>query len=86
MPISFAYNLNGIKQIDTWSAITGAGELRIELRNNNNLCTSSDSISTANIFRYIIISGGIPEGRMTGPPPDYSDYNAVCKYYGIPPR
>lgn len=86
LPITASYNLNGAEQIDTWSALAFVGNLQISLTNNNNLYTNSSSFDNVNSFRYIIISGGIPEGRMAGSPPDYSDYNAVCKYYGIPPR
>lgn len=35
-----------------------------------------------NQVRYVIIPGGV-HARSTSPAPDYSDYQAVCRYYGI---
>lgn len=34
-------------------------------------------------FRYVLMPGGV-HARIAMPPPDYSDYSAVCEYYGIP--
>lgn len=34
-------------------------------------------------YRYIIIPGGVSVARQA-PPPDYKNYDLVCKYYGIP--
>lgn len=34
-------------------------------------------------FRYVLIPGGVA-ARKSSPLPDYSDYHAVCRYYGIP--
>ena len=35
------------------------------------------------IFKYIVIAGSTT-GRYMKPPVDYSNYAAVCRYYGIP--
>jgi hypothetical protein len=46
--------------------------------------SNSVALSTLLQYRYIIIPGSVSGGRMATPPPDYTDYKAVCTYYGIP--
>jgi hypothetical protein len=45
--------------------------------------SNSVSLSTLLQYRYILIPGGVSGGRLATPV-DYSDYSAVCRYYGIP--
>ena len=82
LPITFVYKFLGVERIDTWSAYATLGNLRINYTNG----AYYDGFFTtdSHTFRYIIIPGGVSGNRMSGPPPDHSDYNAVCKYYGIP--
>lgn len=44
---------------------------------------SFDYAMAGDSLRYILIPGGV-HARMSAPPPDYHNYDAVCKYYGIP--
>ncbi len=81
LPITVVYQSSGA-QIDTWSAYATVGNLRINFTNNTNLYTNT-GLSTSHTFRYILIPGGVHGNRLSGPLPDYSDYEAVCKYYGI---
>lgn len=81
LPITLVYQQSGT-QIDTWSAYATVGNLRINFTNNNNLYTNT-GLATTHSFRYVIIPGGVPGNRLSGPLPDYSDYEAVCAYYGI---
>jgi hypothetical protein len=45
--------------------------------------SNSVVLSTILQYRYIIIPGGVLV-RTTTPPPDRTNYKAVCDYYGIP--
>jgi hypothetical protein len=45
--------------------------------------SNSMVLSTGLQYRYIIIPGGVSAGT-TAPPPDRTNYKAVCDYYGIP--
>lgn len=50
--------------------------------------TNSVNLSTLLQYRYILIPGSISGGRMANSaatsPVDYSDYEAVCRYYHLP--
>lgn len=35
-------------------------------------------------YRYVLIPGTSPGGRIMSAPVDYTDYNAVCNYFSIP--
>ncbi|MGH2643043.1 MAG: hypothetical protein ACRDE2_03775 [Chitinophagaceae bacterium] len=83
LPIVLTYQSGGI-QIDTWSAFATVGNLRINFMNDNNLYTTDASISHSHSFRYVIIPGGVAGARLSSSPPDYNNYEAVCRYYGIP--
>lgn len=82
LPITLVYQYLGVTQMDRWSAYNTVGNLRINY--TNNLGYYYDFMTNTHSFRYVIIPGGVSGNRMSGPPPDYGDYNAVCKYYGIP--
>jgi hypothetical protein len=55
MPISITYLVGSAANIDTWSALVTAGNLKIRLVSSLN---QYGSISNAHQFRYIIIPGG----------------------------
>lgn len=83
LPITINYQIGTSTNIDTWSAFATVGNLRINLVSSMNAYTTDGSINHTHSFRYMIIPGGVA-GARTSPPPDYSNYGAVCKYYGIP--
>lgn len=84
LPITIDYQIGTSTNIDTWSAFATVGNLRINLVSSDNAYSSDGSIAHAHSFRYIIIPGGVAGARQSSPPPDYNNYDAVCKYYGIP--
>lgn len=75
LPITVSYYQGGI-QNDTWSAMATPGNLRIRFVNDHNIYTS---ISTMHEFRYIIIPGGTPAGRLR-----QLSYEEICRKYNIP--
>lgn len=83
LPVTVSYQNGGITNTDTWSAHFTPGNVKIDLVNNTNAYSSDADINHNHSFRYIIIPGGAPDARQS-PPPDYHNYEAVCKYYGIP--
>jgi hypothetical protein len=56
LPITLTY-VQGVTQIDTWSAYPTPGNLRITFVNNTNLYSWA-TINTLHSFRYVIIPGG----------------------------
>lgn len=84
LPITIDYQIGTTTNIDTWSANATVGNLEIDLVSSTNAYSGDGSINHAHSFRYIIIPGGVAGARQSSPPPDYSNYDAVCKYYGIP--
>ena len=56
LPIAITYMAGSSPNIDTWSALVTAGNLRIRLVSSLN---QYGSISTAHQFRYIVIPGGV---------------------------
>lgn len=84
LPITIDYQIGATTNIDTWSAFATAGNLKIDLVSSTNAYASDASINHNHSFRYIIIPGGVAGARLSSPPPDYNNYDAVCKYYGIP--
>ncbi len=83
LPIIINYQIGTTTNIDTWSAYATVGNLRINLVSSTNAYTTDAAINHSHSFRYIIIPGGVAGARQS-PPPDYNNYDAVCKYYGIP--
>jgi hypothetical protein len=75
LPILINYQQGGL-QVDTWSAFASVGNLRIRFVNDHNIYTS---IANAHQFRYIIIPGGAPTGRMA-----QLSYSELCRKYNIP--
>lgn len=75
LPLTISYNQGGVTN-DTWSALSRPGNLRIRFVNDRNIYTS---IATAHQFRYIIIPGGTPTGRVT-----QLSYEELCRKYNIP--
>lgn len=75
LPIIITYVQGGV-QNDTWSALATPGNLRIRFVNDNNIYTS---ISNTHQFRYIIIPGGTPTGRIAE-----LSYKELCEKYNIP--
>lgn len=84
LPITIDYQIGTTTNIDTWSAYATAGNLEIDLMSSTNAYTSDAAINHNHSFRYIIIPGGVAGARLSSPPPDYNNYDAVCKYYRIP--
>jgi hypothetical protein len=62
LPINITYMQGGL-QSDTWSGYPSVGNIKIQFTNSNNIYTS---ISTAHVFRYVIIPGGVADagGRV----------------------
>ena len=56
LPIAITYLVGANPNIDTWSALVTAGNLRIRLVSSLN---QYGSISNAHQFRYIVIPGGV---------------------------
>lgn len=83
LSITIDYQIGTTTNIDTWSAYATAGNLRINLVSSTNAYSGDASINHAHSFRYIIIPGGVAGARQSSPLPDFSNYDAVCKYYGI---
>ena len=75
LPINLTYQ-QGSVMTDTWSAHATPGNLRIRFINDHNTYTS---IATQHQFRYIIIPGGTPTGRVA-----QLSYAELCKQYNIP--
>lgn len=75
LPITITYQQGGV-QNDTWRALARPGTLRIRFENDHNIY---NSISTAHEFRYIIIPGGVPTGRVAR-----LSYEELCRRYNIP--
>lgn len=84
LPITIDYTEGATTNINTWSAYATLGNLRINFVSSTNQYSSDAEIDHAHSFRYIIIPGGVAGARQSSPPPDYSNYDAVCKYYKIP--
>lgn len=93
LPITLTYQQSSATQIDTWSAYATAGNLKINLTNNNNLYTNT-GINPSHTFRYIIIPGGVAGGRLAKPGvggTGYSieqlkamSYQQICQVLNIP--
>jgi hypothetical protein len=75
LPITLTYNSAGVTN-DTWTALATLGNLRIRFVNDRN---TYNSIANTHQFRYIIIPGGTPTGRVA-----QLSYSALCKQYNIP--
>ena len=80
LPVNLTYLQGSTTYVDAWSATATVGNLRIRMTDDHNFYSL---ISNAHQFRYVIIPGGTPGGRMATRP-DYKDYAAVCRFYGIP--
>ena len=78
MPITVSYKFSsgGITYNDTWSALATVGNLRIRFIDDQNYY---GSIATSHQFRYIIIPGGVSDGRIA-----QLSYHELCKQYNIP--
>ena len=83
LPVTVMFLNGSITDIDTWSALLSPGNLEIDLVSSTNIYRSDADINHTHSFRYIIVPGGTPVARQS-PPPDFNNYGAVCKYYGIP--
>jgi hypothetical protein len=75
LPIMINYMQGGL-QVDTWQYYATVGNLRIRFTNDHNIYTS---IANQHQFRYIIIPGSTPSGRMR-----QMTYEEVCGKYNIP--
>ncbi|MHA4811694.1 hypothetical protein ACX0G9_26595 [Flavitalea flava] len=64
LPIIITYLSGATANIDTWSALVTAGNLRIRLVSSLN---AYGGISNAHKFRYIIIPGGVKESASVSP-------------------
>lgn len=88
LPLTVFYDAFGVFQIDVWSAFPMVDSLKIDFVNSTNLYNAQSSFfkskTPLDSFRYVIIPGGIVGDRLASPPPDYKNYAAVCKYFGIP--
>lgn len=78
--VAAALNSFDLSQYGGPSSATG---VFFEDESNNGNTLSFDCAMPGDSLRYILIPGGI-HARLSAPPPDYSNYKAVCKYYGIP--
>lgn len=91
LPITLMYGQSPTN-IDTWTAILSAGNIKIRFINNNN---TYSSISTTHEFRYIIIpsSDAISAGKSDNKSKDIVDklskagvdinnYEEILSYYG----
>lgn len=59
------------------------GEIVMEFYNLIDRDQDPGTFSTGNQYRYIIVPGGVPVGKIN--PVDYNDYIAVTTFYGIEP-
>ena len=74
----------------TWSggsfAVSTRNAINIRIRSTDRTALTEYDYSgvRGNEFRYVLIPPGVQvSGRKSSPPPDLSDYHAVCEYYGI---
>jgi hypothetical protein len=92
LPISITYMDGATPNIDTWSALITAGNLRIRLVSSLN---AYGGISNAHQFRYIIIPGAakstssVTPGMVTGRGNvlsnyDQMSYEEICRQLGVP--
>ena len=56
LPIVISYLSGTTSEIDTWSARTTLGKIKLVVTNNNNVYSG---LATAHSFRYVIIPGGV---------------------------
>jgi len=96
LPTNITYLVGPTANIDTWTAYSTVGNLRINLVSSTNAYTS---ISNAHQFRYVIIPGGVLGGRgintektteingqlYTESQLKGMSYNDVCNLVGINP-
>jgi len=90
LPISLAYLSGTTSNIDIWSALVTAGNLKIRLVSSTN---QYGSISNAHQFRYIIIPGGTKSvvtsaklGLVNGNASSLlqMSYAEICQRLGVP--
>lgn len=75
------YTSNAGGKPNTIAYIPQLGKILITRFTHDN--SNTINLSTLLQYRYILIPGGVADSRAT-PHPDYNDYTAVCRYYGIP--
>ncbi|WP_428327470.1 hypothetical protein [Mucilaginibacter sp.] len=76
LPIIINYLQGTTPEIDTWSALSTVGNVRIDVTNNNNVY---GSISNQHSFRYVIIPGGVKASSSI----NFKDYNQVKATFHI---
>lgn len=93
LPIQVYYKSGATTNIDTWSASSTAGNLRINLLNSTNAYANDQAISHQHAFRYIIIPGGQKITGLSGnrsissrQAEDVSrlSYQEICRALDIP--
>lgn len=76
------------QEIDEFIVYDTVGSLEISYSANPSTAYGQNyALNNADSFRYVIVPGSVLialTGRLSSPPPNYNDYDAVCKYFGIP--
>jgi hypothetical protein len=84
LPIQVYYKIGSAINIDTWSASTTAGSLRINLVSSVNAYDGDQSISHSHAFRYVIVPPGKKLELIKRSPAGTLGYAELCNALNIP--
>ena len=84
LPIQIHYRIGTAINIDTWSALPTAGNLRINLVSSTNAYSNDQAISHNHAFRYVIIPGGVKIGLANRSSINTLGYAELCNTLHIP--